>query len=149
MTLYARSNNTQKNMVRTLYRASLPNMIYITSVSILILLAMHFLCRPKLHHTALGECLRKSLLCRDDGQTIEYLWSNWVKPGGVTLGHNNNYIHGRKYQQHPPTANENERQSSAQGVSYTHAIHVNACAVLLLVGWSINFYTTRGRLPAC
>ena len=31
---------------------------------------------------------------------------------------------------------------SAQGISYTHAIHVYACAVLLLVGWSINFFTT-------
>ena len=30
-----------------------------------------------------------------------------------------------------------------------HAIHVDACAVLLLVGWSINLYTTRGRLPSC
>ena len=34
-------------------------------------------------------------------------------------------------------------------LGYTHAILVYACAVLLLVGWSINFYTTRGRLPSC
>ena len=36
-----------------------------------------------------------------------------------------------------------------RGISYTHAIHVCACAVLLLVGRSINFYTTRGGLPSC
>ena len=36
-----------------------------------------------------------------------------------------------------------------RGISYPHAILVYACAVLLLVGWSINFYTTRGRLPSC
>ena len=34
-------------------------------------------------------------------------------------------------------------QPSARGISYTHAIHVYACAVLLLVGWSINFYATH------
>ena len=47
----------------------------------------------------------------------------------------------------------NERHQSAnprrRAFSYTHAIHVYTCAVLLLVGWSINFYTTRGRLPSC
>ena len=30
---------------------------------------------------------------------------------------------------------------AAQGISYTHVIHVYVCAVLLLVGWSIHFYT--------
>ena len=43
----------------------------------------------------------------------------------------------------------NGTKVSAQGISYTHVIHVYACAVLLVVGWSINVYTTRGRLPSC
>ena len=49
-----------------------------------------------------------------------------------------------------PTATPPSRATSRGCYRYaTHAIHVYACAVLFLVGWSINFYTTRGCIPSC
>ena len=78
--------------------------------------------------------------------------SEWQEILGVSLctlykckGHFNPawLISVASVQKYPCDAGNNERQPSAQGIS------VYVCTVLLLVGWSINFYTTRGRLPSC
>ena len=50
------------------------------------------------------------------------------------------YIHTCNYSGTSTFYNESANPRRRALASYTHAIHVYACAVLLLVGWSINFY---------